>query len=742
MKKGVKRVLAVLVIGLLLGLAACNNGPEGTADPAVTPGPAETAQAPEIAGSIQSVTALAFADMDGPKLQAVAVEYDCDLTGADLAKDTYELSVYSMMELEYIGDGALGDVTAVYVNDAPAVSATGGSGSGRYVIVELFTDWRAATQMSFPNCLNARVTQVKDITCAAGSIPADSGTAYGTMSGGGKKAVNFLMPDIEGFRFYTDDPGDYGADGEAFTWENCFSMIDGSYTDEHLAYALFLPEDYREDGHYAMVTVDNPAASKGTHPLISVLATRSPAYLASDWAQQQVKEQHGLDGLIVLVPVITERVDDNGGTPAEYQALVHLWDYIIETYHVDPDHVYGVGQSVGGMELLETNRNRDNFFAGLILYEDQWAQNYYMETTFERNMAANEATEAAAPMHYSRVDSSITWDYHYDADGEKVYEGHDPYNYFYLISDDNILVLHADENYSSGNAWIELEYLYHDLAGCDVTELALDATLDVESQNSALREYFARGETLNINIVSLINGDNGYSCRKPEATYQWLLSQSRRTAMAREKLDLNKPFAVADEQIRTEERALHFTGQNGETIYYLTGKAGAGTRFYNTSWLNMATITDALPGWLPEGMSWDTGVSAAHIVGVTPLGDSALAVEYDADMTGAVIQLKGDKVVSYFGNRREDDEILLDPYVFYDADGAELACEIKNVYVNSAPATVDGAQRLSGSGNYVIVELEGGIPGGAAGVIQRTTVRTDRVISSALPTVYPIDGGS
>lgn len=729
MKKTMICILTALVIVLLLVLSACDNGQEAATDPVEPVGDA---------GTIQSVTAIAFADVDGAKLQALAVEYDCDLTGAELEKDTYQLSVYSMIELEYKGDGELGDVTAVYVNDEPAVSPTGGSGSGNYVIVELFTDWQAATQMGFPNCLNAKVSQVKDIACDAGTIPADSSASFGTMSGGGKKTVKFAMPDIEGFHFYTDDPGDYGADGGAFVWDNCFSMIDGSYTDEHLAYALFLPEDYREDGHYAMVTVDNPATAKGTHPLISVLATRSPALLASDWAQKQVKEQHGLDGLIVLVPVITERVDDNGGTPAEYQALVHLWDHIIETYHVDPNHVYGVGQSVGGMELLETNRNRDNFFAGLILYEDQWAQNYYMETTFERNMAANEATEAAAPMHYSRVDSAITWNYHYDANGEKIYEGHDPYNYFYLISDDNILVLHADENYSSGNAWIELEYLYHDLAGCDVTELALNTALDVESQNSALRNYFVRGEQLNLNIVSLIGGDNGYSCRKPEATYEWLLSQNRQTAMAREKLDLNRPFAMAEEQFQTEERALHFTGRDGETIYYLTGKAGAGTQFYNTSWLNMATITDALPGWLPEGMSWETGVSAAHIVGVTALGDNALAIEYDMDMTGAVIPMKGDKIVSYFGYEREDDTFLLDPYVFCDAAGAELACEIGNIYVNRAPATVAGAQRLSGSGNYVIVELASAMPSGAAGVIQRTTVRTDRVISSALATVYPL----
>lgn len=719
--------LLLMAALLLLGLSACHTRQEENPSGDSTGAPESVGTT----GTIQSVTAIAFADVDGPKLRAVAVEYDCDMAGAELDAQTYELSVYSMMELEYIGDGELGSVTAIYVNDEPAVSATGGSGSGRYVIAEVFTDWRAASQMGFTNSLNAKVKQVKDISCDAGTIPAD-GQTYGTVSGG-KKTVNFVMPDIEGFRYYTDDPGDYGADGEAFAWDHCFSMIDGSYTDERLAYALFLPEDYREDGRYAMVTVDNPATAKGTHPLVSVLATRSPALLASDWAQEQAKAQHGVDGLIVLVPVITERVDDNCGTPAEYEALVHLWDTIIETYHVDPDYVYGVGQSVGGMELLETNRNRDNFFAGLLLYEDQWGQNYCMDTTFERNMAANAATEAAAPMHYPRTDGYITWDYSYDTNGEKVYEGHDPYNFFYLISDDNILILHGNENYSSGNSWKELKYLYYDLAGYEIAELELDGALDVESQNGALRAYFNRGETLNINMVSIANGESGYACRKPEATYEWLLSQSRQTAVSREKLDLNKPFALAAEQIRTEERALNFTGMDGETIYYLTGKAGAGTRFYNTSWLNMATMADALPGWLPEGMSWDTGVSGAKTVGAYFLGDSAIAIEYDTDLSGAVIRLKGDNVVSYFGNERDDDQILLDPYALYDAAGTEQAYTIKNIYLNGTASLREGASRLSGSGRFVILELEDPLPEDVTYLSQRTTLWTDRVIASASP---------
>ena len=87
MKKSLRCILAVLAAGLLLGLSACENAVEETTQPVESAGSG---------GSIQSVTAIAFAVMDGPKLQAVAVEYDCDMTGAELSTDTYELSVYSI----------------------------------------------------------------------------------------------------------------------------------------------------------------------------------------------------------------------------------------------------------------------------------------------------------------------------------------------------------------------------------------------------------------------------------------------------------------------------------------------------------------------------------------------------------------------------------------------------------------------------------------------------------------------
>lgn len=60
---------------------------------------------------------------------------------------------------------------------------------------------------------------------------------------------------------------------------------------------------------------------------------------ASDWAQELVKKQHAVDGMIVVVPVITARVNGNGGTPAEYEEIVHLLDHIIEVYSVDTNYI-------------------------------------------------------------------------------------------------------------------------------------------------------------------------------------------------------------------------------------------------------------------------------------------------------------------------------------------------------------------------------------------------------------------
>lgn len=721
---------SLLCLGLFVSIISCSNQPSDIQNPSKE---SETTESTSSKG-IQSVKAIGFMDNDGAKLKAIAIEYSCDLVGADIREDTYRIQVNKPSELDYLGDGEIGDIEKMYIN-SEAVTTETPTGNGKYVIVEMFSDWLASAELKLSNSLNAKVTQIKDIHCNSGTIPARE-TLFGTVSGS-KKIVDFSMNDIEGFKYYSDTVDGYDVDGEAFHVKNCYSMISGEYQDESLAYALWVPKDYNENGNYALVTIDNPATTKGSHPMKSVLETRSPALFASDWAQEQVKKNHNLDGLIVLVPVITERVNDNGGTPAEYEALVKLWDHIIDTYHVDENYIYGVGQSVGGMELIETNRNRDNFFAGIIMYEDQWGQNYCIDTTFARDMAANSITESTAPMHYPRVDASITYDYSYDSYGNKVYEGHDPYNFYYLVSDDNILALHNDSSSLSVDCWNEMKYLYKDLADCEMNYLNMDASQSLDSQNTLLEEYLSDNESRNIKSVTYFNGTSGYSCRKSDSTYKWLLNQTRQSEMKREKLDLNKPFSISENQIQNEERTLHFTAKDGSKAYFLTGKKGCGTQFYNSCWLNLSKIADALPGWLPEGMSWDKGVKGASIESVRQISNTALAIKFNADMSHLVSRLKGDKVTSYFGNERED-LILFDPYMLYDSERKLIANKISNIYVNESASIVLNAGRDTGNGSYVILEFENEFSSSCNYVMQRTTLWTDSVIATPSSTLYEV----
>lgn len=749
---------------------------------------------------IVSVTAIGKVDVDGAKLSAIAVEYGVDLAGADVTADTFDVDVYQATwnaSCVNFGDGEVGDITKVYVNDKPEISAEGGTGAGNYVIIEVYTDYMLGSEQKFEQAMAAGVIQKADIKCDAATIPSSlrevgnytetvqasgfggmgggmggsggggaggggmggsGGAGGGGMGGGGnaggssgkqvqKNAIygTYTITDIEGFQFYTNLDTYGEPDGPAFHVEHCFDEKDGNYYDFDVSYALYVPEDYDPSGSYAMVVVDNPAANEGTHPLVSVLETRSPALLASDWGQEQVKANHGLDGLIVVVPVVEARVDDNACTPGQYEALLALWDHIRAEYSIDENHVYAIGQSVGGMVLMETNRNRDNYFAGILMFENQWAQNYYKDGLFIRNMASDEATAATAPMHYPRTDADITWDFYYDEAGNKVTEDHDPYNLYYLVSDDNIMVMNRSNNNLSNNTWRELSFLYSDLVGYELKQCLVDGNASIEEQEATIQAYFDAGNTygdqeMGLYWVTFQNGSNGYSARKVLSGYEWLLSQSREVEMSRTKLDVNKPFELADEQIQDESRATAFTDPDGNTVYCLTAKEGAGTQFYNTSWLNLTKIADAAPGWLPEGMSWETGVKAAEIGSVTAINAdgklTAVAIQYSVDMKDIVVNLKGDDIIGLDGKVREDIKIILDPYEFYDADGNKIDCAIKNVYVNDSASVVAGAERGSGEGSYVIVELDTDSSADSVGVIQRTTIRTNEAIATATATLY------
>lgn len=738
---------------------------------------------------IVGVKTIGFMDADAAKLSAIVVEYNVDMTGANVNASTYALDVYKGRwdsNCVNLGKGNIGDITKVYVNNQPNVSATGGTGTGKYVIIEVYTDYLYSSEQKFAQSMSAGLTQKTEIKCKnvtvspgkreiSNYVLAQSHNNFPNMGGGGTEQTaqkgtitqshdnstgmagnstqqtalsgTFTIKGIEGFKYYTDNPGTYGAAGPSFKADHCFSEQDGTYHTSDLSYALYVPKDYNPKGKYALVTLENPAAMSGTHPIESVLETRGPSVFASEWAQNIVKKAHGLDGLIVVVPTVTQRVNDNGCTPAQYSALVKLWDYLQKEYSIDKNYIYGVGQSVGGMVLLETNKNRDNYFAGIMLYEDQWGQNYYKDAVFARGMTDSTYQETAqnTPRHYPSTDDYITWDYHWGDNGEKVYTNHDPNNYYYLISDDNIMLNNTSSNFLSNDVWTELNYLYSDLVGYKIPRCIVDAKATLSVQEQTVKAYFNAGNKygkidMGLNWVTFKDGMNGYSARKLNAGYEWLLNQTRATEMARPKLDLNKPFELAKTQDTSRVMANFIDPNNGGTIHYLTGKAGSGTQFYNTCWLRTGenVTADEIPGWLPKGMKFP--VTAANIESVKAITKDgklkAVAVKYNTEMKNAVIAIKGDKVLDSKGKPRNDDFVVMDAFDFYDTNNKQISGKITNIYINNSPKIIPNAKRGSGAGCYVIIEINTTSKSTSVGVIQRTTVRTNAAIAAASPKIY------
>lgn len=123
--------------------------------------------------AIKSVKAIGFVDTDGSKLKAIALEYDRPIEAKAVSKETFAVEDYGMTlsEKDLTQGSAPGAVEKVYVNDTPEVSAAGGTSSGRYVIIEVNTDYQAGRfPRSYAITMAAGVKQCKAVHTADGLI--------------------------------------------------------------------------------------------------------------------------------------------------------------------------------------------------------------------------------------------------------------------------------------------------------------------------------------------------------------------------------------------------------------------------------------------------------------------------------------------------------------------------------------------------------------------------------------------
>jgi len=559
---------------------------------------AATAMAGET-GGIQGITALATVEVDGAKAYAIAVEYGTDLTGAQVSADTFEVWNYAM---DLADSCELGSnpaaVTAVYVNDEAEVSGEGGSGSGNYVIIELNTDYQLARANAYYLSMASGVKQVADITADAGVIAAsdeetvnyeeytyvdrkptgeeEEKTEYRAVSGG------YQIKEVDR---YTID---------VFHAADCFEEATGETVDVDLDYALFVPEDYDEANKYMMVLQIEDAGALSNDAMVALTEAKTPVALISDDIQNYAKEL-GYGGVIVLVPQITEELRstrDNYTVSAAVQATWQLVDSVVEEYNIDTDRIFGTGQSMGGMQVVEMAAQRDNFFAALMPVGCQWGNNYNKEVEYR-----------GSAYYPTPVDDVYVWSK--DADGNDC----DYQNWYYMVSDDNILCVNCADDSFSTTVWKEFALLYSDLTGVEIPYANWNPLeTDVETQNANLEALTASENETGIYWAAFEGGNHMATwvyADKVDAIYYWLLSQTRESEMERGKIAcLANDFEYADEQLTTEDRVI--AEEDGVTAYFVTGKEGAGTAGYNSGQYDMnGGMPQRSPGWTPESITAD-----------------------------------------------------------------------------------------------------------------------------------------
>ncbi len=598
-----KKLLPLVLVLVLIMLSAF-------VDPATISAGSNGKQKPVISAdsAIVGVHAIGFVDTDGAKLSAIVVEYNVDMTGADVSVDKYAITNYGIYlstktppTLPEIGSNP-GVAIDAYVHEARGkakrfsnyVTKGKSKGFSNYVIIEVNTEYQlGSVAASYKWAMYAGVTQTGTISTKRNTI------TPGTREVGNYEVVTIIDPrtgnityrnyalngtyTIQGtevFKLFTKE------DGTAFHATDCWEEATGQRINVDLPYALYVPKNYNRHKKYALVLHIHDAGFMGDDPMITLTEGQGPVNFASRDVQQIAKDQ-GLGGIIVVCPQINSLLRstrDDYSLSAAVPATWQLMDYLTDEYNIDMNHIYGEGQSMGGMQVVAMAAQRDNYFAGLWANGCQWGSNFNLDYPYYNGV----------PYYEAPADGTIIWTT--DAHGNPV----NYRNWYYLVSDDNILITNCKNDNFSTSVWKEFKYLYLDLAGAEIPYTYWNPlTTPKEEQNAAMDDLVEQENKLGIYWAAFEGGNHMatwiYS-HGVSAAYDWLLTQTRKSEMKRGKLDLYKPFELADVQSTDPDRAIA-----SGSAYLVTGKYSAGTDGYNSALYGRGGRELRLPpAWLPE----------------------------------------------------------------------------------------------------------------------------------------------
>lgn len=127
--------------------------------------------------AIVDVKSYGFVDLEGAKISAIIVEYNQNIKSDSVDKNDYEITDYAIYTEEKDGfkktieidkdsiKGNEGQITKIYVNDKPEISKNVGTKEGKYVIIEVNTEYMLTGQnLSYTSTMMASVKQIGEIT--------------------------------------------------------------------------------------------------------------------------------------------------------------------------------------------------------------------------------------------------------------------------------------------------------------------------------------------------------------------------------------------------------------------------------------------------------------------------------------------------------------------------------------------------------------------------------------------------
>ena len=484
--------------------------------------------------AIKSVKSYGFIDLEGAKLSAIIVEYNRFVHRRWVSKATYDITNYVIEQEKQHGfnniieqdkdavKGNEGHIVRVYVNSKPQTSFSGGTRKGRFVVIEVNTAYMLkGSNLAYTTSMMAGVKQIRRV----GTIKPDRKmhvnytTSEKTDRRGQTRTIyntekdKIILP-----QFASDRGWAFHEIGKnAFRATRCYSEYTGKYYDFELPYAIYLPSKEVMEANKGRIALNihmEHAGGLDTDPMSGVTSSRAAVKLADRRLQYR-------NPSIIVVPQVEEsrRIDS---------LLLHYKGYI------DENRIYGTGQSMGGMLLLNMAAQRDNFFAALAVVGAQWGNNY--NKAFQHNNASAR-TPQNDPISFGGADQTACKDFE---------------NWYYIVSDDNILVHTCVDDPLAKGLWTALKD-YYQAAGTELAFAQWDPYLpkaEQEANDKSLVARTASAPGCGIAWGAFTRGNHMSTWKYAynlDAPFEWLFAQNRQTAINRGKLQqLKAPWLGRD----------------------------------------------------------------------------------------------------------------------------------------------------------------------------------------------------